>query len=122
MDTGNPSTDTISQGPSSPCTATMHPTSLTLSLSSTTVVAGGILVVTGTLTDTCTGKGVAGATITFTIPPFINGFPILTGATGTYLENLPGPPISGTFTVQAHFAGQGIFGPSNSATETFIVV
>ena len=57
------STNTISQGTppvsTSPCTTTSHPTVLTLSLP---IPVAEIVLVTGTLTDTCTGLGVAGAT------------------------------------------------------------
>ncbi len=59
------SSNTISQGPvpsppspTSPCTPTMHPTVLTLT------VTGNL--VTGTLTDTCTGSGLSGFPVSIT--------------------------------------------------------
>jgi hypothetical protein len=123
------SSNTITQGtlpaPPSPCTTTSHPTVLTLNLSPTTVIGGGMVTLTGTLTDTCTGLGIPGflATITFTGTAFENrGLIAVTGPTGTYSASFPAPPGPGTYTVQAHFAGAGIFGPSNSGTQTFTVV
>ena len=105
--------------PPPPCTPTMHPTVLTLNVSPPNTL--GDIVLTGMLTDTCTGLGVAGATITLTGTGTNGGAlrPLETDATGTF--NLGFPPLSppGTYTIQAHFAGQGIFGPSNSATETY---
>jgi hypothetical protein len=122
------SSNVISQGtppaPPSPCTATSHPTVLTLNVSPTTVVAGEAVSLTGTLTDICTGLGIPGflATITFTGTAFENrGLIAITGPTGTYNTSLPVPSGPGTYTVQAHFAGAGIFRPSNSATKTFTV-
>jgi hypothetical protein len=127
------SSDTISQGggvvqshpqgPHSPCTPTMHPTILTLTLP-TTVPPLSSVVVTGRLTDTCTGSGVAGATITFT-KNFGFGGPssAVTDTTGTYTTDFTAnaPPSDFKFMVRAHFAGQGIYEPSNSATETFTI-
>jgi hypothetical protein len=121
------STNTISQGtpsaPSSPCTATSHPTVLTLSLEFTSVAPGQAEAIIGTLTDTCTGSRIPSETITFTFTdtPNLAPFPTVTDAAGVYAETFGVPVAPGTYTVQAHFAGQGIFGPSNSATQTYTV-
>jgi hypothetical protein len=118
------STDTISQGAPSPCTA-RHQTVLTLSLFPTSPRALNPITVTGALTDTCTGLGIPGATITFTVN---FGFPgpssSVTDATGTYTTDFiaAAPPSGFQYTVQAHFAGQGIYEPSNSAIESFTII
>lgn len=121
------SSNTISQGggvvqsppqgppPPSQCTPTSHPTVLTL----TATHNSNIVFLTGTLTDTCTGSGVTGATITFTGTAVPTGVSAVTNPDGTlvFLE-----PLFGELgkTVQAHFAGQGTFGPSNSGTQTIV--
>jgi hypothetical protein len=66
---------------------------------------------------------VAGATITFTGTLFKIGPPpdTVTAADGTFSAFFYHPKPPGTYSVQAHFAGQGIFGPSNLATETLTV-
>lgn len=123
------SSNTISQGPPSPCTPTMHPTVLTLTISPTTVLPGAGVTATGTLTDTCTGSGVAGATITFTIQfPLPSGTVIIGQGIAMTATNggfglpigVPFQAIAGTGTVRAQFSGQGILGPS-SATQSFSV-
>jgi len=117
------STDTISQGtvppsPPPPCTPTMHPTVLTLN-----AIGINPTMATGTLTDTCTGSGVTGATITFTgTGAGVHIVNAVTSTGGAFIAsiNIVALP-AGTYTVQAHFAGQGIFGPSNSGTQTYTV-
>lgn len=52
----------------------MHPTVLTLSISPNPARPGQIVLLTGTLTDACTGSGVSGATITFTGTLFIQHY------------------------------------------------
>jgi hypothetical protein len=114
------STDTITQGavpaPPSPCTTTMHPT-----VSPTTVPPLARIALTGQLTDTCTGSGVAGASITFT---GVSSRPIrgVTNAAGSYVTFFFAHAIPGPYAVQAHFAGQGIFGASNSQIQLYTVV
>jgi hypothetical protein len=123
------SSNTISQGASSPCTPTMHPTVLTLILSPPNTQPGGQIEATGKLIDTCTGQGVAGATIRFTIQfPLPPGIVIIgqgiavTATNGEFVLpiGVPFQAIAGTGTVRAQFSGQGIFGPS-SATQSFSV-
>jgi hypothetical protein len=125
------STNTITQGavpvPPSKCSDVMfsHPTILTLSVfPNNGLVPTEGLAVMGTLTDTCTGSGVPGVTITFTYSdtPSFPLAPAVTSATGTYVRGLGAPFNPGTYTVQAHFAGHGIFEPSNSGTQTYTVV
>lgn len=119
------STDTITQGtPPSPCTPTMHPTTLTLNPITNLGRPGLFVTVTGTLTDACTGSVVGGATITFTgtgVPPGLTAVTDAKLLQRTFNTVYPRPLLRGTYTVQAHFAGQGIFGPSNSGTQTFTV-
>lgn len=107
--------------PPSSCT-TMHPTVLTLSVSPTSVRPSEPITFTGTLTDTCTGSGVAGATITGEYGA--GTFPgVHTDATGVYtISGLVAPLLPGTYTAQAHFAGRGIFGPSDSGIQTYTVL
>jgi len=116
------STDTqgsSSQGLSSPTT---HPTVLTLNLPNPAAfyLTGAPVILTGTLTDIRTGMGIPGATITFTgtgtFPPLAQ---TVTNDDRTFMTSFPANPPGGT--VQAHFRGQGIFGPSNSAREIFTV-
>lgn len=120
------STDSISQGggvaqvtpvpsPSPSQCATM----ITLSLSPISVSLGTVEA-TGTLTA-CTGSGVPDATITLTGTGISGTLSVVTDASGTFTVNIPAPSSVGTYTVQAHFAGQGILEPSNSATKTFFV-
>jgi hypothetical protein len=90
----------------------MHPTVLTLNLSS----FGRAVRLTVTLTDTCTGLGIPGATITFTgTGSFSDVAPAVTDASGTFNTTFN---LHSSGTVRAHFGGQGIFGPSNSQTQT----
>jgi hypothetical protein len=115
------SSDTVSRGTASPSCPTIHPTALTLTISPTTVGVSQPFTLTGTLTDTCTGSGVPGATIGFSgtvAPP-----PAVTNGAGSYsTTGAIGIALGPTSEdVQAQFAGQGIFGPSNSATQTFTV-
>jgi hypothetical protein len=127
------STNTISQGtppaPPSPCTTTMHPTVLTLTISPTTVPPGTAVSLTGTLTDTCTGQGVPHVTIAFTFQfPSPPGFGLIGVGRAMTTTNggfgltigVPFQAIAGTGTVHAQFGGQGILGHS-SATQSFSV-
>ena len=85
------------------------------------IIPGIGLRLNGTLTYTVTGSGISAATIAFTgtgVPPRLSG---VTDPSGRYLAVITAPLLPGTYTVQAHFAGLSIFGPSNSATETFTV-
>jgi hypothetical protein len=112
---------TITQGfvsaPNSPCTSTSHPTVLTLHLSYTNPQALFPVFISGTLADTCTDAGVAGATITITGTGFSRT--VVTSATGMYMsEFIPHPPVG---TGLAHFAGQGILEPSDSASASFTI-
>jgi hypothetical protein len=106
------------QGPVASSCTTSHPTVLSLFVSS-----GGIffLSVSGGLTDTCTGLGIPGATITFTGTGVPSGTSTVTDSTGRYDTSL-GEGSPGTFTIQAHFAGEGIFGPSASQTQSFTCI
>jgi hypothetical protein len=44
------------------------------------------------------------------VPPGLSA----TTVAGTYTTNFVAPPSTGTYTLQTHFAGQGIFEPSSS--------
>jgi hypothetical protein len=94
---------------------TMHPTVLTL-----TVSVPRFVMLTAKLTDTITSTGVSGATITFIGTGGTNGITAVTGADGTVTVDSGRPP-PGTYTVFASFLGTAIYGPSNSAIQTFTV-
>ena len=68
------------------------------------------------MTDTCTGSGVAGATITFSV---LNGTTVtgLTNSTGKFGIGLGA--LSGRYAIRVYFDGQGMFGPSTASTEIF---
>jgi hypothetical protein len=110
-------------------TAMSHPTALTLNLmfGSAGTTLPTVVNVSGTLTDTRTGLGVGGATITFTgnythyAPGGVS--PVITNSAGTYRTNFLANPVFGPgvlATIQAHFAGAGMFGPSDSQVRTFV--
>jgi hypothetical protein len=107
----------IAQGP------VRCPTSLTFVLSTVLFVTPPQVFISGNLTDTCTGQGVPGATITFTrvsgdvpvLPPTVTGpppFGIFTSSFASF------PGASGT--LRAHFAGNAQLEPS-TATQSFTV-
>jgi len=95
-------------------------TSLTLSITPSSVVVGGPVTFTATLTRTDTNTGVAGATISFTV----DGIPVGSATTDSngvatliYYSSTPG-----YHTVQASFAGGIPFNPSTSNTQTLHVI
>lgn len=107
---------------------TVHPTVLTLkaTLSKTE------LFLRGKLTDIITSSGVGGATIRYTFTPkaHVHTEPLptipegtsVTAADGTFLRSIfycVGTLQVAQFGVQAHFAGGGTYGPSNSPIRTF---
>ena len=101
-------------------------TSLMLSITPGSVVVGGPVTFTATLTRTDTNTGVAGATISFTV----DGIPVGWNTTNSYgvaTLNCDSSGLTpGFHTVQASFAGQTIggitFNPSTSNPQTLHVV
>jgi hypothetical protein len=74
----------------------------------------------GKLTDSITGTGVSGATITSTGSGIFGSESGVTVGTFTRLFLTPSSP--GTYDVQAHFAGEGIFAASNSVIQTYMIL
>lgn len=78
---------------------------------------------TGSLTCADAPFVVSGATITFTGTgvPHNPNFVATTASDGQYFMSFSPPTTSGTYTVQAHFAGSPGLNPSDSQTQTFTV-
>jgi CBS domain-containing protein len=106
----------------------VHPTVLTL----TATLNRTELFLRGKLTDTITSSGVGGATIRYTFTPkaHVHTEPLptipegtsVTTADGTFIRSIfycVGTYQVAQFGVQAHFAGGGTYGPSNSPIHTF---
>jgi hypothetical protein len=117
------STDTITQGVVQSPGPVRCPTALTLLLTTLPPSSPPMVGIHGNLTDTCTGQGVPGATITFTrvsgdvpsLPPTVTGPPPF-GIYEEFFTSFPG--ASGT--LRAHFAGNAEL-ESSTATQSFTV-
>jgi hypothetical protein len=116
------SNDNIRSGIISPAQSPVRcPTALTLLLTTLPPSSPPMVGIHGNLTNTCTGQGVPGATITFTrvsgdvpsLPPVVTGPPPF-GIYEEFFTSFPG--ASGT--LRAHFAGNAQFEPS-TATQSF---
>lgn len=109
--------------PPPPPPPTTHPTILTLTIFTNTdhLRPGAPIILTGILRDPITGLGISAVPITFTGTGIPSGINPVTATAGTY-NSFPFPaPAPGTYTVQAHFLGEGIFRPSDSPIQTFTV-
>jgi hypothetical protein len=98
-----------------PTTAT-HPTVLTLNIAPNPVVRGQVVTVSGLLINTLSSSGVGGATIKFTEPLGR----LVTSPDGSFSTSFTAATI-GRSTIQAHYAGAGIFEPSDSVKITLFV-
>lgn len=99
--------------PATTHTTPTHPTVLTLAISPNPAVAGQVVTVSGLLINTIPSSGatifIGGATIAFTGPIG----KLVTSPDGTFSTTFTAT-TAGRFTVQAHYAGTGIYRPSNS--------
>jgi hypothetical protein len=98
-----------------PTTAT-HPTVLTLNIAPNPVVRGQVVTVSGLLINTLSSSGVGGATIKFTEPLGR----LVTSPDGSFSTSFTAA-TTGRSTIQAHYAGAGIFEPSDSVKITLFV-
>jgi hypothetical protein len=104
------SSNTITESvPTTTPTTATHPTVLTLAIYPNPQVAGHVVTVSGLLINTIASSGVGAATITFT--GLI--WKLVTSPDGTFSTSFKAT-TPGRYTVQAHYAGAGIYGPSNS--------
>ena len=114
----NPESAAISTSTSTsttPTTAT-HPTVLTLNIAPNPVVRGQVVTVSGLLINTISGSVVGGATIKFTGPLGR----LVTSPDGSFSTSFTAATI-GRSTIQAHYAGAGIYEPSDSVKITLFV-
>jgi hypothetical protein len=97
-------------------TTATHPTVLTINVAPDPVVRGQMVTVSGLLLNTLSSSGVGGATIKFTGPPGR----LITSPDGSFSTSFTAP-TAGRSTIQAHYAGAGIYEPSESAKITLFV-
>ena len=104
------STSTPTAIPTTHTTAT-HPTVLTINVSPNPVVRGQVVTVSGLLINTLglPSSGVGGATIKFTGPLGR----VVTSPDGSFSTSFTAATV-GRPTIQAHYAGAGIYEPSDS--------
>jgi DNA-binding beta-propeller fold protein YncE len=93
---------------------TMRPTAITLN-TITSVPWNQTITATGKLTDVSTSSSLGGATLTFTGTGAANLTNAVTASDGTFSTSGKAPiMVASGWTVQAHYAGGGIYGSSNS--------
>jgi hypothetical protein len=111
-------TETTPTSTSTPTTSThpTHPTVLTLNIVPNPVVRGQVVTVSGLLINTLSSSGVGGATIKFTGPLER----LVTSPDGSFSTSFTAAK-AGRSTIQAHYAGAGIYEPSNSVKITLFV-
>ncbi len=114
----NTGTTPTSTSTSTPTTSThpTHPTVLTLNIAPNPVVRGQVVTVSGLLTNTLASSGVGGATIEFTGPLER----LVTSSDGSFSTSFTAA-TAGRSTIQAHYAGAGIYEPSDSVKITLFV-
>jgi hypothetical protein len=93
-----------------------HPTVLTINLAPNPVVRGQVVTASGLLINTLSSSGVGGATIKFTGPLGR----LVTSPDGSFSTSFTAA-TSGRSTIQAHYAGAGIYEPSDSVKITLFV-
>lgn len=99
----------------------VHSASLILVISPSSVVNSGTYSVTGTLTDTTTGKPL-NAMIISSSGTSITVSKTTTTSTGTYLVGgLKAPNSLGTYYIKAQFDGTTLYSPANSLVKTLTV-
>jgi hypothetical protein len=93
-----------------------HPTVLTLNIAPNPVGRGQVVTVSGLLINTLSSSGVGGATIKFTGPLGR----VVTSTDGSFSTGFTAA-TTGRSTIQAHYAGTGIYEPSDSVKITLFV-
>lgn len=97
-----------------------HKTSLSLTVTATTT--NGIYRVQGVLKDITMGQVLESQTITFTADSPISIADGTTNALGIYkVLHLAAPSIAGTYSIQAHFAGDSLYLSKDSNMKTLVV-
>lgn len=111
-------TDTESAPTSTSTTHTTvtHPTVLTINIAPNPVVRGQVVTVSGLLINTLSSSGVGGATIKFTGPLG----KLVTSPDGSFSTSFTAA-TAGRSIIQAHYAGAGIYEPSDSVKITLFV-
>jgi len=110
-----PSSTSTSTPTPTPTTAT-HSTVLTLNIAPNPVVRGQVVTVSGLLINTFSSSGVGGSTIKFTGPLGR----LVTSPDGSFSTSFKAA-TAGRSTIQAHYAGAGIYEPSDSVKITLFV-
>ena len=90
-------------------TTATHPTILTINVAPNPAVRGQMVTVSGLLLNTLSSSGVGGATIKFTGPPG----KLVTSPDGSFSTSFTAATAARS-TIQAHYAGTGIYEPSDS--------
>jgi hypothetical protein len=103
--------------------AQAHSTTLTLNTIAN-VLSGTKVTVTGKLTDNnAAGAGIGGKTITFTGTGAANLASVITNPNGTFTASGTAPSTVATgWTVQAHFAGDTLYGSADSSVQSYNTV
>jgi hypothetical protein len=87
-----------------------HNVSLTLIISPSSVLHGGIYSVSGTLKDVSTGKYLSSKTISFSTTSPITIPSTTTGSTGNYLVGgLTAPGTAGSYNIKSQFGGSNLY-------------
>jgi hypothetical protein len=97
-------------------TTATHPTVLTINVAPNPVVRGQMVTVSGLLLNTLSSSGVGGATIKFIGPPGR----LVTSPDGSFSTSFTAA-TTGRSTIEAHYAGAGIYEPSDSVKITLYV-
>ncbi len=100
---------------------TKHTTSLSLTLTPSTVIHGGLFTITTMLQDTTTITRIASKTITFTAISPITIASMITDGTGTATSGLTAPQETGNYGIVAHFTGDFLYNPKDSVSKTLSV-
>jgi hypothetical protein len=111
-----PTSTSTSTSTSNTRTTATHPTVLTLNIAPNPVVRGQVVTVSGLLINTLSSSGVGGATIKFTGPLGR----AVTSTDGSFSTGFTAA-TTGRSTIQAHYAGTGIYEPSDSVKITLFV-
>ena len=110
------STSTPTPTPTPTHTTATHPTILTINVAPNPAVRGQMVTVSGLLLNTLSSSGVGGATIKFTGPLG----KLVTSPDGSFSTSFTAAK-AGKSTIQAHYAGKGIYEPSESLSITLFV-
>jgi hypothetical protein len=110
------STSTSTSTSTTTHTTATRPTVLTINIAPNPVVRGQVVTVSGLLINTLSSSGVGSATIKFTGPLG----KLVTSPDGSFSTSFAAA-TAGRSTIQAHYAGAGIYEPSDSVKITLFV-